>query len=195
MSYSRLYDFCQTLTPHIHRNNIRDKVKELAGVPSLRVAKTALNVELCRGFYLSGRNKSHPLVQQFGCHLIVLPREGLNRCEERFVFVKELMHIFDSPLEATDTGDAFERLLSEFIAPNTKEHSPQMTSEIKCFWMALGALCPEENRKKFKAERDKSQIDDYSIALKLRIPQAYISHLFIPKFEELINLLINPQNT
>jgi len=182
VSYQALYAHCQTLTPHIHRNEIRDKAKALTGVASLAVMKTGLDVAFCRGFYLSARNTEHRLVIQHGGHVIILAREGLNRCWERFVFIKELMHLFDDPEEATDTGDQFEKLLAEFMAPGAAGRSPQMNSEIKCFWMALGVLCPEPNRLEFQAEREKGQIDDYSIALRLRIPEQYVPSLFHPEF-------------
>jgi hypothetical protein len=185
MGYGDLYNFCQTQSPHIRRNLIRDKVLELAGVPKISPVKTSLDTASCRGFYLSARNTNHRLVQQLGCHVIVLARE-LNRCWERFVFVKELMHIFDDPSQATDSGATFDRVLSELLLPSAPQWSPQMLSELGCFWMALGVLCPESLRLAFQSERERGQIDDYSIALKLRIPEMYVPALFFEDFLERI---------
>jgi len=105
MPYKDLYEYCQTLTPKISRNTIKNKALELSGVPSVRIVKTGLDTTICRGFYLSAKNNNHRLVQQLGSHVIVLARDGLNYCWERFVVVKELMHLFDDPISATDTGE------------------------------------------------------------------------------------------
>ena len=86
---------------------------------------------------------------------------GLSPVWERFIFIKELTHIFDDPTEATDSGDAFENLLSEFTQQTNDRWSPQMESEIDCFWMAANVMCPGESRKTLKArfEADPSQLD------------------------------------
>lgn len=186
MSYRDLYGFCQRLPLYISRNQVRDEVKRLKGIENLAVMKTAIDVSIVRGFYLSARNTNHRWVQQHGAHVIVLPKAGLNHCWERFVFVKELMHCFDDPLQATDSGDTFDMVLSELMVPQDKEWSPQMLSEIGCFWMALGCLCPEESRVQFASERAKGQITDYDIALKLRIPQQYVPFLFAADFHDRI---------
>lgn len=180
MSYQALYAHCQGFEPHVRRNAVRDKAQELTGVERLSTVKTTLDATLCRGFYLSARNTQHRLVAQLGGHVIALARD-LDPRWERFVYVKELMHLFDDPTEATDTGDQFETLLEEFVAPQ-QVRSLQMKSEIKSFWMALGVLCPESHRQRFMGERENGQIDDYAIALTLRIPELYIPTLFHPQF-------------
>lgn len=190
MSYKDLFGFCQELHPHINRNVVRDETLKLTGTPSVRTAKTTLDINVCRGFYLSARNTDHQLVKQCGGHVIVLARE-LNYCWERFVFVKELMHLFDDPKEATDTGEKFERMLEEIGADGTTpaDWSPQMCSEVKCFWMALGVLCPEKNRAEYAAARENAEIDDYTIALQLRIPKLYVPVLFQDRYQTIIRLL------
>ncbi|MFN0042447.1 MAG: hypothetical protein ACKVSF_04440, partial [Alphaproteobacteria bacterium] len=139
------------------------------------------------GFYLSARNNEHSLVRQFGGHLIVVARE-LNYCWDRFVYVKEMMHVFDDPTQALDSGDRLERLLEEIWSGNP-DQSPEVKSEINCFFMALGALCPEKYRLEFAEAREKGQIDDYTIALRLRIPQLYVSRLFRPDYPVILQTL------
>ncbi|MBF0246702.1 MAG: hypothetical protein HQL36_01300 [Alphaproteobacteria bacterium] len=129
------------------------------------------------------------MVKQLGAHVIVLAR-GENRCWDRFVFVKELMHIFDDPMQSTNSGDSFDRLLTDLTGANSPEWSPQMISEVDCFWMALGALCPERERLKFQKQLEDGQIDDYGIALQLKIPQQYVHNLFRPNFPSIINKLV-----
>jgi hypothetical protein len=190
MSYKELNSYCQTLPIYIRRNLIRDKILALNGINRLRVMVTTLDTTQCRGFYLSAQNTNHQFVQQHGAHVIVLAR-GLNRCWQRMVFVKELMHIFDKPLEATDTGDKFETSLSEMMDPRSSEIIPQTTSEINCFWMALAALCPEEKRIELQKDYHKGKIDEYGIALKFKIPQLYVKNrLFHPKYREHIDKLL-----
>lgn len=101
--------------------------------------------------------------------------------------VKELMHLLDGASSATDSGDSFEKLLTELTGPGSPDRSPQMDAEIECFWRALACLCPERFRTEFADDRRKNHIDDYGIALKLRIPQQYVPHLFSPVYEGFIS--------
>jgi hypothetical protein len=57
-------------------------------------------------------------VEQFGSSVVVVAR-GLNRCWERFVYVKELMHVFDGVDEATDSGEKFESMLEGLVMPTS----------------------------------------------------------------------------
>lgn len=176
MPYHDLYKFCQTLEPAVSRKVLRKEVLGLTNTEKIREGRTTLDTKKCRGFFLSANNSEHPLVKQYGSNVIVLARE-MNNCWDRFVYVKELMHLFDDIEEATDTGEEFEGLLTELLL-NTMERSPQLMSEIKCFWMALAAMCPEKYRTEYKQKREDGFLDDYGIALKLKIPTEYVPLLF-----------------
>jgi hypothetical protein len=189
MSYPDLYGFCQSLTPHVPRKVIYEKVLALTGANRIRHFRTGLDTTVCRGFYLSARNTDSPFVAQAGGRVVVTAR-GLNRCWERFVYIKELMHLFDDADSATDTGDAFDELLGEFTGPGTTVSSRQMGAEVSCFWRALAALCPEDTRKSFKSALQNSQIDYYSVALRLRLPEQYVTRLFDPNYEKIIAPLL-----
>lgn len=141
-----------------------------------------MDIKVCRGMYLSAHNQTERIVQQLGCHVVVMPREGNNYCWERFVEVKEYMHVFDSVDEATDTGEEFDALLKEFTSSEDMRRSEQMNGEIKAFWRALAVLCPESYRQALIAERAEkgAQMSDYSVALRLRIPEQYAPTLFEP---------------
>ena len=93
MSFADLHDFCQEQPIHVNRNVVRAKIYELAGIDRIAYMRTSLDTTKCRGFYVSPQNKDHPIVKQFGCHVVVSARD-LNRCWERFVVVKEMMHVF-----------------------------------------------------------------------------------------------------
>jgi hypothetical protein len=187
MPFSQLYDYCQTLHPKISRKIIRDKVLELTGIDRVSIVKTGLDPTICRGFYLSARNNNHRLVQQLGGCVIVLARDNLNYCWQRFVVVKELMHLFDDPISATDNGDRFEVMLREFSP--VIERSQQGIAEIRCFYRALTALCPESDRLRYMDQKAKGQIDDYAIALELKIPEQYVPKLFMPDYGDMLRWL------
>lgn len=187
MSYKQLYEFAQTLTPKISRKTLKDKTLEVTGIPAIAQARTAMDLTVSRGFYLTPQNETERIVQQLGKHVIVTARD-LNYCWERFVYVKELMHAFGTADKMTDNGEKFEALLSDFSVPN-QEMSPQMSSELDAFWMALGVLCPETIRQSYAKMRAAQEIDDYSIALELRIPEGYVPRLFETRYKTVITRL------
>lgn len=185
MTYRKLLEHCEPLTPAIGRGSIRAAVEELTG-KKIKIVKTTMDVKICRGMYLSAHNTEMRIVQQLGTDVVVLAREGNNTCWERFVEVKEYMHAFDSPDEATDTGDEFDALLKEFTSSENMKRSEQMNGEIKAFWRALAALCPESQRQILLAERAHrgADLSDYAVALRLRIPELYVPNLFQPWYAE-----------
>lgn len=188
MSYADLYEFCQTQRLHIGRNVVRDRILQITGLPRIPVTIVDIDTAHCRGFYLSAKNPENRMVQQFGGHLIAVAR-GLNRCWQRFVVVKEMMHLFGDETNAVDSGELFEELLQDF-AVSSADTSPQMSSEYDCFWMALGALCPEQKRLEYQEKRLNQEIDDYAIALELRIPQQYVTRLFERRYKPNIDRLL-----
>ena len=103
----------------------------------------------------------------------------------RFVFVKELVHAFDNPMQAADNGDTFDTQLQDLSGPVTNL-SPQCEAEFLSFWMALGILCPEQHRQQYRDRLAAKQIDHYAIALELRIPELYVPLLFESRFDALI---------
>lgn len=189
MSYKQLYEHIQSAGPKVSRNVIKAKILELTGLDRLPMARTTLDTTQCRGLYLSPRNTNHPLVQQLGGHVIVTARD-MNYCWDRFVSVKEMMHALDGDASATDTGEKFDKCLSDLAIPSSPEWSPQMIAELECFWRALGCLCPEDMRLKFASDLDNQLTDHLTIALILRIPQQYVPQLFKPGYTQRIQALL-----
>lgn len=185
MAYKDLYDFAQDLKTPVSRNKLRDKAIEIAGVPKVAHAKTGMDLGLARGFWLTPNNTEHHLVRQLGCHIVVTARE-LNRCWERIVYIKELMHLFDEEDELAATPQMFDDLLAEFASQGPVDRSPQMKSEMLAVWRALALLCPENQRLEFAAERKGNRIDDYEIALRLKIPQIHVPKLFGTTFDAIL---------
>ncbi|WP_133248033.1 hypothetical protein [Comamonas sp. JNW] len=181
--FKELYDYCQTLSPKVKRNSVIDKIKELTN-QKVRCVKTTLDTEIVRGYFLSAANTEHSLVREHGFNVIVLAR-GLNDCWERFVNVKEAMHLLDSAEELTDTKDKFEQLLIDWVQ-SVGSREEQQVSDIRAIWMTLACLCPEHSRLEFEAKWHKGQIDDFGVALALSIPKLYVQLLFRPTYPLII---------
>src|SRR5258706_6497350 len=124
MTYVDLHQHCSGLSPYIKRKAIYECVLKIKGIRRVAHVIMDLDIASCRGLYLSSRNTNPPFVRQNGGHVIATAR-GLSPVWQRFVFLKELMHVFDDPGEATDSGDVFEHLLAEFTQPTpTTKRSP-----------------------------------------------------------------------
>jgi hypothetical protein len=184
MLYQRLYNYIQALPIHIKRDLIRDKVLEIAQVPrsDFKFIATTLDARICRGIYIAP-GSNNPLAIKPN---VVAVARGLNRCWTRFVYIKELMHLLDGPTSATDTGDLFEQVLAQLTSPSILSPTLQTKAELEAFWKALGVICPEEIRLRFKQDRMNGHISDYDIALQLRIPALYVPKLFSTAYEQII---------
>jgi len=116
---------------------------------------------------------------------------NLNQCWRRFVCCKEIMHVFDDASANTDTKEKFEILLKE-LALRPPNPSPMAISESIAVWKAMAALAPKRIRHPLRDLRANGEIDDYEIALKLLIPEAYIPHIMAPAFDETIEFISQP---
>lgn len=188
MPYRDLYAYAQDLEPAVNRNAIRDKIIELTGASGFRFfCDHELNPEELCGYYLSPGNDDHQFARQAGGKHVVAFAKSLNNCWQRFVVLKEMMHLFDGPLEKTNTADDLESIFVGMLDPDFDGRiSPQCLSEFKCFWMALGVVCPERIRAGLQQQRDAGTMSELEIAKYLRIPEAYIGRLFHPKFKDMM---------
>ncbi len=155
---------------------------ELTEAERINVVRADLDTDICRGYWLTPQNEGHALVNQLGNHIVVVARNN-NQCWERFVVVKEMMHLFDTEEQKAKDADTFSRLLSEFSAPMSPA-TPQFNAEIDSFWQALAVLCPQKSRAEFRKELLAETTDPYEIALKLKIPESYVHRLFEARFDE-----------
>lgn len=188
MSYRELYHYCQNLKTPISRRDLIAKVCHLTGKVKPRVIHHGLNPEIVRGFFIVAENSEHPFARWAyapGGGIIVVARE-MTYCWHRLVVVKELMHLFDEPLELVGEAEIFQTLVSEFVAP-TPDRSEAFRSEAQALWMALGALCPEQRRQEYARMRTAGEIDDMAIAQALKIPVRYVPHLFHDAFRRIVD--------
>lgn len=187
--YIKLYEYCQTLEPKVKRNDVIRKAQEITG-SELKIIKATLDLSQVRGLFISANNTDTSYVRQMGCNVIVLGRD-MNECWDRFISVKELMHLFDSKYEQTASADQFSGLLSEFeMQKPASDSSSQYDSDVKTIWMALACLCPEKYRLEFIDQLAKGHIDYYGIALKLKIPERQVRNLVSPQFKTTINRIL-----
>jgi len=195
VSFKQLYDFCQSQAVPVSRKIIRQKLLDITGRRIAFTVSSNLNPKDVRGMFLSV-SSSNAWVAQHGCDVVVLSRAiyakspGGNYCWDRFITVKEMMHLFDTQDEMSDTGEKFDQILSAFFMTYNGT-SPVVSSEIKGFWRALAVLCPEERRKEYAHQVRSGSMTNYDIALKLRIPEQYIGQLLSDKFDLLKDTILN----
>lgn len=189
MSFRELYDLCQEQLPPIGRTFLKENTLKITGVPSVRHFRASMEDENARGFFIHATNKDNQFVKQAGTHVIVT-RRGENTCWERFIYTKELMHLFDKSSELTASGQHFDDLLSDFLG-NTVVSSPQMGSEIKCFWRAMAVLCPEKLRQEYIKSYNNKEINHYDVALALRMPEQYVPLYFTDRYKGTIDSLLS----
>ncbi len=101
----------------------------------------------------------------------------LSASEQRFVWCKELMHIFDTENGSTKTEAEYRGLLRE-IELKPIEPSEQYLTENQAKWLALLILCPKVQRDKIKAKAAEDGLSDYDVALSFRIPETIVTSLF-----------------
>jgi hypothetical protein len=186
--YRELYDHCQQFTPKVSRKTIIDKLEQLSD----RIVTTVMTPQddaILRGLFLTAEQVAQRYPGVVGRDMIILSK-GLNDCWQRFVEVKEAMHLLDSDGDKTDTGTKFENLLNSWGPGPASDVDPCHASDSLAMWMALACLCPESSRQEFKAQRVNHQVDDYKIALQLKIPQVFVPNLFRPEYDEILPQLI-----
>lgn len=190
MSYAELYKHCQSLPVPVSRARIIPKVVELARRPRKPfILIRGINpAELAGAFIEPAPGSTHPwALWSRGEPIIVVARE-LNYCWRRFVVVKELMHYFDPALSRVSNGEDFESLIHEFSGPRP-DRSPAMDSEVRGLWMALALFCPELLRQDLDRMRSAGEKTDMEIAQMLKIPLAFVPHLFDSNFKTYVSML------
>lgn len=185
--FKELHDYCQTLAPKVSRNSIIEKLKSITGIDKIQTVIATLDTKVTRGYFLSASNTEHPLIKDRSYTVVVLAR-GLNDCWQRFVHVKEVMHLLDDDGELTDSAEKLEKLLNDFSSPPL-EISPLGQSDWLGIWLALACFCPEKSRLEFHALLNENQIDNYGIALKLKIPEQHVPLLFRPRYLDIVKML------
>src|SRR5262249_4235869 len=104
----------------------------------------------------------------------------------RFVFTKELMHVFDEPAEKAGDDATFDIQIAKFKDPRLDRPPPQYVAEMRAMWRALAVLCPEQDRRRFKEQPKRKSIGLEVIAASLRLPSTYVHAYMHDDFEAII---------
>lgn len=107
---------------------------------------------------------------------------NLNTCYRRWVWFKEMMHLFDTLEELVSDGEKFNRLLVE-IAVDPLEPSAPLLSERNAKWKALLVLCPRFFREEAKAEIESGAAADFDIASRFMIPEPLVPSLISDAYD------------
>lgn len=100
-----------------------------------------------------------------------------NMCKKRFIWCKELMHIFDTEDGCVKSELEYRGLLNE-IELKPIDPSEGYLSENTAKWLALMVLAPKIQRDQLKNKAHNEGMTNYDVALKLRIPEVIVSSLF-----------------
>lgn len=192
MSYSKLYASCQgkSVDAHISRRDLVLEASALKGEGRVQIFETGIDTKLFRAMFFVPNCENHWSQLAKGRPCILVARE-LEPDWKRFVTIKELMHLFDQPLEFVGTEDDFDSLLEQLTTPlTTLKPSPGFQSENRAFYMALGVICPEVRRQGYVRGVDNGNISQDDIAKELKIPVAYVHLLLHPVFKIIIQSCI-----
>ncbi|MET4570627.1 hypothetical protein [Rhodanobacter soli] len=189
MSYAALHAYCQQLPIPVSRKRLYPKLKELCGVDNLKVYKTGISTEKLLGFFVRPGEGIAGLPNLTAAAPTIVVSRSLNYCWERFVCIKEMMHLFDDELQKLGTAEEFESLITEMIGP-LLNRSLAGESEVIAFWRAMGIMCPEAQRQEFHRLRDAKKITDLQIAQNLRMPELHVPSLFDPNYKVFITRIM-----
>lgn len=193
MSFKQLFDAVQQQQGRISTKWLRERAIEFSQITAVKEQWSSVIDEVhLRGFYIEGpMGPPTPLKEKEA--MITLSRAmvtgHLGAHYRRFVYTKELMHVFDEDHEKANTPETFDKQIEKFGDP-TAEISPQYRAETKAFWRALAVLCQENQRLEYKRQLDTGEASLDVIASALHLPPNYVRNLFRPQFEGYVQHLM-----
>jgi hypothetical protein len=194
MTFARLYDEVQQREPPISTRWLKTRAIHFSPIHRIKEQWSGLlDPNDLRGFYIEGP-LGPPITLAASESLIVLSREMCRGHQgaywRRFVYTKELMHVFDADEEKADDAAKFDLQIEKFKDPS-KDLSPQYRAEAKALWRALALLCPERRRLLFQGQLQQGVISPDVVAATLRIPARYVRELMRPDFAAMISRIKN----
>ncbi|VXD07550.1 conserved hypothetical protein [Sphingomonas sp. T1] len=192
MPYQKLYHKRQGEGDYLPRQWYLDDALELSWVKKVIIkASNKLPKDRARGFVIShGPNFMHDM----NANYTIIVAEGMSREMERFVVIKELMHMYFGPdggHAATGSAVALDNHFRKFFGNSaTITASAHVQAEHEALWMALAVICPEHRRLELKeavTNRDKGFED---VAALLHIPLHTAKALLSKQFESEISHII-----
>lgn len=111
--------------------------------------------------------------------------------DRRFALTKELMHVFDSDEEMTDTRERFVQLMRDIQnTPMSQHASPMYLSEINTKWMAAIVLCPPSMRAQLVSSYADGSLKEAEIAARLQVPRIIIPDIMDEYYEVALSELL-----
>lgn len=133
------------------------------------------------------------LPHELTANYTIITADGLAPEEERFVVIKELMHIYFGPegggVYATSSEIELENLINElFVGSLTK--SRQTAAETKALWMAISVLVREKDRRETRKQFEADPTKLPEIAHHWRLTERRASLLFSDRYSREVESLL-----
>lgn len=194
MSFRRLYELVQQQPGRISTRWLKEEAIRLSDIAGVKEQWSGvIDPAVIRGFYIEGP-MGPPVPLGDSESLIVLARamcQGpLGDHWRRFIYTKELMHVFDTAEEKAGDEETFDRQIDKFGDPSAPMN-PQFKAEVKALWRALAVLCTDVQRLEYKRAVLEGQISLDVVASALRLPTLYVQQLFRDDFENYVNSVLD----
>ena len=188
MNFTDLYRFSSALLPVRNigfRTLARVIERDHPHVGKIETWACSLDPEISLGHMEYEIERTSPYEEPYDVAVIRFDR-SMNRCWQRLVCTKELMHIFDGRNARTNSREKFVRLLDELeTAPVSADASDMFKAERNALWMALLVLCPEGLRSSHLGGDD-SDRNLLSIAESLKLPVSAVKAIRRPYYLEVL---------
>jgi hypothetical protein len=194
MSYAELYQRVQSQGGRVSTKWLVGQAIELTHITQVKEQwSTKLDPAVIRGFYIEGP-MGPPVPLNENEALIVLSHSmckgPMGDYWRLFIKTKELMHVFDSEEEKTDSAEKLEVQLEKFGNPATGI-PPQYFAEVKALWRAMGVLCTEARRLEIMESLKSERVSIDVAATTLHIPPLYVGSLIRENFPSIIESIMN----
>jgi Zn-dependent peptidase ImmA (M78 family) len=192
MRFSDLYEYSNSLPePTVSVRELANRIRSShQHVGEINFYPVDLDEDVSLGHIVYERDRSSPYEGEFTVANIRFSRQ-LNRCWRRFVCCKELMHLFDSDDERTNTRAKFVQLMNELETPPLAgDMSPMLSSEYEAEWMALTVLCPARLRDAYRDAFHSGELPAYEVAAAFRVPEAYVPALMSDYYKTALSALL-----
>lgn len=188
MNFTDLYRFAASLP--LERNmGFRTLAKKIETdhphVGKIETWACDLDARISMGHMEYEVERTSPYEEPYDVAVIRFDR-SLNRCWQRLVCAKEMMHIFDGRNARTNSREKFQSLLSELeTAPVSADASDMFKAERNALWMALIVLCPE-NLRSSHLGGDDSDANILRIATEVKLPISAVRAIRRPYYTEVL---------
>lgn len=159
----------------------------------LQITRTnALPKAHLRGMIIEHRPNFMP--HMLTCRYTIFIAAGLSKEWERFVALKEIMHLYFGPngggIYRTDNSVVLENHINEMFEQSAAISSHQVEAEELARWMAISVLTPATVRKDFQKSLAAGELSIGDIANKLHIPTNIAKNLISNQYDmEISNIM------